>query len=426
MHAGFKPTTEPGNEGTSARLRATVIDLAPPPAERIGPVPGGERITVIDCLRGAALLGIIIANMRGFNAPMAAYFQPNLMWTGMPDRIAQALVDWLVQGKFITIFATLFGVGFAIQMDRAVARGLGLSFYARRMLALLLIGLVHSFALWWGDILTAYAICGLFLMFFRKRTQKTILIWGHIMYWFLLVLVSGLYIATLFGLQLPDPPKPDLAKIVQIYAHGSVREIFFMRADEWAQANSFILILTNILGLHLFGLYVWRQGYLQRPAEFLDWWRKAQRVGLIVGIIGNAIIVTLNWIFQPNPMHPTLPSVVMLCLHWIAVPALSLGYSATIVMLWQHPVWQQRLMPFSYVGRMALTNYLMQSLVCTTIFYSYGLGLYGRVGPLLDLFLAILIYSLQVPFSKWWLSSHRFGPMEWVWRRLTYGRLAAP
>jgi uncharacterized protein len=294
------------------------------------------------------------------------------------------------------------------------------------MLVLLAFGLVHGLAVWWGDILAAYAICGMFLLLFRKRTQKTILIWGHIMYWFLLVLFAGFTIATMFGLEIPEPPKADLAKVVQVYANGSVQEVFAMRAREWAQANSFILILTNVLGLHLFGLYLWRQGYLQRPAEFLEWWRKAQRIGLTVGIIGNLAMVVLNWIFRPDPAHPSLPMMIQFCLHWVCVPALSLGYSATVVLLWQSSIWQQRLMPFSYVGRMALTNYLMQSIICTTIFYSYGLGLYGRVGPLIDLFLAIAIYSLQVPFSKWWLSRHRFGPMEWVWRRLTYGRLAGP
>jgi len=401
--------------------------MAPPQAERIGPVPGGERITVIDCLRGAALLGIIIANMRGFNAPFEAYFQPRLMWTWMPDRLAQALVDWFVQGKFITIFATLFGVGFAIQMDRAFARGLGASFFLRRMLVLLLFGLAHSFLLWWGDILVTYAVCGMLLVLFRRRSQKTILVWAHILYWFLLVLFAGFAIAAHFGMPIPEGPKADLAKTIQIYANGSVQEIFVMRATEWAKANSFfILVLTNVLALHLFGLYIWRQGYLQRPAEFLDWWRKAQRIGLLVGIVGNGTMVILDWVLEPDPNVPNLTALVILCIHWVAVPALSLGYSATVVLMWQNAAGQQLLMPFSYVGRMALTNYLMQSLICTTIFYSYGLGLYGRVGPLIDLFLAIFIYSLQVPFSKWWLSGHRFGPMEWMWRRLTYGRLAGP
>src|SRR5262245_53359786 len=105
-----------------------------------------------------------MANMRGFNAPLAAYMRPELMWTWLPDRITQAVVDWLISGKFITIFAALFGVGFAIQMERAMARGGNVTFYVRRLLALLLIGLAHSFLVWWGDILVSYALAGFFLM----------------------------------------------------------------------------------------------------------------------------------------------------------------------------------------------------------------------------------------------------------------------
>ena len=246
------------------------------------------------------------------------------------------------------------------------------------------------------------------------------------MYWFVVVLFFGVYIATLFGLKLPDPggQKEMLEKAVQVYPSGTVGEIFRIRAREWLDANGFVLTLTRVLGIFLFGLYLWRQGYLLRPSEHLGWWRNAQRTGLVVGLIGSAIAVTVEWMFHPSPMRPTLLAAGLLTLQSAVVPALSLGYAATIVLLWQNPAWQQRLMPFSYVGRMALTNYLLQSLICTTIFYSYGLGLYGKVGPLLDLFLAIAIYSLQVPFSKWWLASHRYGPMEWVWRRLTYGQLA--
>ena len=145
--------------------------------------------------------------MRGFNAPVAAYMEPSLMWTWLPDRLAQALVDWLVQGKFITIFAALFGIGFAIQMDRAAARRQGVAFYARRMAVLLVIGLVHAFGLWWGDILVTYAVCGFFLPLFRNLSQRTILRWAHVMYWFMVVLFLGFYIATLFGA--PPPPRPS-------------------------------------------------------------------------------------------------------------------------------------------------------------------------------------------------------------------------
>jgi uncharacterized protein len=393
--------------------------------EAIGPVPGDERITVIDCLRGAALFGILTANMRGFNAPVSAYMDASRMWTWLPDRLTQALVDWLISGKFITIFAALFGIGFAIQMDRAAARHRGIAFYARRMAVLLVFGLLHSFALWWGDILTTYAVCGFFLLLFRNLSQRAILRWAHVMYWFMFVLFLGFYTATLFGVQPPQEPDQNIQEAIDIYSHGTFTQIFVMRAREWAIVNSFVLFLTRILGIFLFGLYIWRQGYLRQPAEHLDWWKRVQHIGLPVGVVGNLIWVVLDWVFHPNPMRPTLLTIFLFFMQSISLPALSLGYVSTVVLWWQNPAWQRRLMPFSYVGRMALTNYLLQSLVCTTIFYSYGLGLYGRVGPLADLFLGIAIYGAQIPFSRWWLSTHRYGPMEWIWRRLTYGRVTA-
>jgi uncharacterized protein len=245
------------------------------------------------------------------------------------------------------------------------------------------------------------------------------------MYWFLIVLYLGFYLSTLFGAQPPSPPDHKIQETINIYARGTFAQIFTMRAREWADANSFIFFLTRILGIFLYGLYIWRQGYLARPADHLDWWKRAQRIGVAVGVVGNLIVVVLDWMFHPTPMPPTLLVAAIFTLQSVSLPALSLGYVSTVVLWWQDPAWQRRLMPFSYVGRMALTNYLLQSLICTTIFYGYGLGLYGRVGPLTDFFLGVVIYSAQVPFSRWWLSAHRYGPMEWIWRRLTYGRATA-
>jgi uncharacterized protein len=388
--------------------------------EGIGPVPGEQRITLIDCLRGWALFGILMANMRGFHAPMDAYMEVHY-WTWRPDYITQLLVDWLISGKFITIFAALFGVGFAIQMERAATRIGGIAFYRRRLAVLFLIGLVHALVLWWGDILTNYAICGFFLLYFRNSSQRRILIWAHILYWFIVVMFAGFYISTLFGGRLPDESGNSMQEALRIYAHGSVREIFVLRFNDWVESNAFFPFLTRIVGIFLFGVYIWRQGYLSDPVAHMDWWRKAQRLGFIVGLTGNAVATWLEAAWHASPDRPDLAAVLWLIAASFGIPALSLGYVATIVRLWQDPAWQRRLLPFSYVGRMALTNYLLQSLICTTIFYSYGFGLYGRVGPLADIFLALAIYSAQVPFSRWWLSGHRYGPMEWLWRRLTYG-----
>jgi uncharacterized protein len=393
----------------------------PTPAP-IGPVPADERITVIDCLRGAALFGILMANMRAFHAPLAAYIRADLLWTWMPDRIAQALVDWLISGKFITIFAALFGIGFAIQLDRAAARGRDLSFFARRMRVLLIIGLAHSLLLWWGDILVTYAICGLFLVAFREAPQRTLLAWGHALYWFVAVLFVGFFIASLFGAEIPPDEPNRIQETIQAYAHGTIAQVFAVRLQEWLSANSFFVIFgTRVLGIFLFGVYLWRQGYLARPGDYIEWWRRALRVGLPIGLIGNALAVALEWRFHPDPDTPSLVTSVIVIVQSVATPALSLAYAAIVMLLWQQPAWRRRLLPFSFVGRMALTNYLLQSLIFTTVFYSYGLGLYGRVGPLVDVPLAIVVYSLQIPFSMWWLRTHRYGPMEWLWRRFTYG-----
>jgi uncharacterized protein len=398
--------------------------VSPASSDRFGPVPSEERIGVIDCLRGAALFGILVANMRGFNAPMTAYFQPYVMWTSLPDRLAQGLVDWLVQGKFITIFAALFGVGFAIQMERAASRGRGVGTYARRLGVLFGIGAAHAFFLWWGDILMAYALCGFALMLFRSSSPGAIWRWANLFYWFLTALYLGMFVSVQLGATPPEmkPPGPAvLQETVRIYSQGSVAEIFRMRASEWAQANAFIIYVVQVVGIFLVGLFLWRRGYLQQAPAHLDWWKKAQRISLPIGLLGNGVTAFINFQYHPSPLPPTALTAAGMVATSIGVPALSLFYASSIVRLYHDPVWQRRLQPFTYVGRMALTNYLLQSLVGGAIFYSYGFGLYGRVGPLADFAFALAIYGLQIPFSRWWLSRRRYGPMEWVWRRLTYG-----
>ena len=170
------------------------------------------------------------------------------MWTWLPDRLAQALVDWLVQGKFITIFAALFGIGFAIQMDRAAARHQGVTFYARRMAVLLVIGLVHAFGLWWGDILVSYAVCGFLLLLFRNRSQRAILLWAHVMYWFVLVLfLRVLHRDALRRRRRPNPDRKSSAEAIDIYARGTFAQIFAVRARRVARSlNTFVLFLTRI------------------------------------------------------------------------------------------------------------------------------------------------------------------------------------
>src|SRR5512134_4192375 len=144
-----------------------------------GPVAAGERIELIDILRGAALFGILAANMRALAMPWRLYDNPHLLFPGFADRLAQGLVDVFVSGKFLTLFSFLFGLGFAVQMSRAEDRGARVgSFYPRRLLVLLAFGIVHGALLFWGDILVAYAVMGFILLAFRRRQPSTILRWA--------------------------------------------------------------------------------------------------------------------------------------------------------------------------------------------------------------------------------------------------------
>src|ERR1700693_2319133 len=148
-------------------------------AQRVGPITSAERILYIDILRGMALFGILAANMRGFNAPADVYGNIKVLFHGTADLIAQGFIDIFIQGKFVTLFSFLFGLGFAVQLTRAEARGARfMSFYPRRLAALAVFGLIHGILIWWGDILLTYALGGAMLLLFRNRSQKTVLWWA--------------------------------------------------------------------------------------------------------------------------------------------------------------------------------------------------------------------------------------------------------
>src|ERR1700689_1061580 len=183
------------------------------------PVALSERILFIDVLRGMALFGILAANMRAFFAPLDVYGSIQVLFQSRADILAQAFIDTFIQGKFITIFSFLFGMGFAIQMTRAEARGVRfLGFYPRRLVALAIFGLIHGILIWAGDILLTYALSGAILLLFRKREQKTLLWWAGGL--FALPLVVGTSFAVLFYTRFRphwmDPKPTDMKKLYAI------------------------------------------------------------------------------------------------------------------------------------------------------------------------------------------------------------------
>ncbi len=412
-----------------------VVPPAGPP-EQMRPVASGERIGVVDILRGVALFGIIAANMRGFSAPEQVYFNIGRMFSGKADTIVQGLVDLFIQGKFVTLFSFLFGLGFAIQMSRAEARGKSVKFYPRRLAVLLLIGCVHAWLIWWGDILIGYALTGFVLFCFRKASQRTVAIWVLALSFVPFFGFAGfLTYRTLLPEKSPSVEQKakqeknkseekakfdaELLRSVQTGRSGNYIEITKDNFQGWRGNRGLpFLVFLFVLPRFLAGLWVWRTGVVTDVERFAPELKRILWSALLLGVACDALNLTLKH-FAPKTDGPDWWGFGDLFTRNLSLFAVSCFYACAIALLVRNSDFRKWLEPFGNVGRMALTNYLMQSLVCTWLFRLTGL--YGKVGPAWDLLPTFIVYGLQVPLSGWWLQRYQFGPVEWVWRALTYG-----
>jgi uncharacterized protein len=416
-------------------------ETAPLPAPKMTPVSLDERFEFLDVLRGCALFGILTANMRGFFETENIYFGWKKFYTWTPDIVAQGLIDTFIQGKFVTLFALMFGIGFAIQMTRSEARGVKPgSFYPRRLLALLMFGLVHIYVIWWGDILASYALAGFALFLFRKARLETVLKWTA---GFWLMPIIGMSVGLVFqevhdAMQRPATaqsqqekknPEKDWRKVhdgaVAAYQSHDIIRIQKQKIHEGVEASTGGAFGGATFAMFLFlpGLALWRSGLLQNLEERRAILVRVFKWGLWIGLTGS--FVFNGWrIFSPPGMFERARFTQTLA-QWITfytTPALSAAYGSGLALLWlRGGVWRARLHPFAAVGRTALTNYLLQSTLCTTFFFVTGL--YGRIGPAWGLVPTVLLFAAQVVASNWWLNRYRYGPMEYLWRLLTYGKV---
>ncbi len=384
------------------------------------PVAKSERVDVVDILRGFALFGVLAFNMFFFSG---ARFEL-VAWTDVLDRAIYLLTRLLIEAKFYSLFSMLFGWGMTVQMRRADARGAKSGrLLVRRLLVLLMLGLVHAILIWSGDILVLYAQMGLLLLLFRKRSDRTLLI------------ASGL--ALLFSIVMRIPGEAmdafregyfNLLSFMQertlspdVLANGTYAQITRFRLEATLSGEANILYhIGNVFAMFLLGMYVGRRRILHDVERHkrLIWWTMI--VGLVLGLTFNAaaVIVLVGRSWVPAAYFDVL----RVGFRTIGAPLLMLFYVSALVLLFQIPSWRKRLSPLGNLGRMAFTSYISQSVIATLIFYSYGLGLYGRTDPTFALFLTVVIYLGQIRFSGWWLARYQYGPLEWLWRTLTYGR----
>ncbi|KRA19960.1 DUF418 domain-containing protein [Lysobacter sp. Root604] len=398
----------------------------------LGPLASSQRILSLDALRGIALLGVLLMNVESFTGSLfdvGTGIAPAQAW---PDRLADGFVYIFVQGKFWTLFALLFGMGFASMSERARAAGVDfLPLYLRRSVGLLAIGLIHALAIWSGDILVSYALAAFALLLLRNAPQGALWPIGALLN---LMLVAMLLLSSL-AIALVGQDAADLgdfavdqalrAREIAAYAQGSYVQASALRWDYFVAATlpSYWMFVPMALGLFAIGAWFVRSGAIVAPARYprfyaaLRW--GAGPLGLAITLIGLAVdsepVLTGRTLSASDMFATTL--------QMLAAPLMSLAYLAWIVRALERGArWP---LAFAPAGRMALTLYLMQSVIGTVVFYGYGLGLWGEASRVAQVLGACVLFGLQLAFARLWFARLRYGPMEWLWRWFTYARRPA-
>ena len=388
-------------------------------------LPVYERVVALDVLRGIAVGGILFANiMVFFGLTFLSREQVAALSTTVFDRGALLFEHVFIDQKFYSIFSLLFGIGFGIQLARG--GDAALPRFRRRLWILLAIGAVHAVLIWAGDILMLYALLGFTLPWFARKSDRALLRWSVIMF----AIPTALYTLALLGWILSGagngPPGSSqmpagILRYFQGIGRGGFKDALIgnlvFLAGRWADLFATVRF-PKVLGMFVLGLWTVRNGIAVSPSNHRPLLLRWRALGWGVGLPANVIA---TWIFErAQYLPPSGAGLVGTAMQAIGVPMLALGYAATIALL---VVDGRRLInAFAPVGRMALTNYLMHSLICVTLSYGFGLGMWWRTGPAKAMAIAVMIIAIQIPLSAFWLSRFRYGPVEWIWRRLTYGR----
>jgi uncharacterized protein len=378
-----------------------------------------------------ALLGILIMNLPGFSASYFAGANGIQRWTQWWDVLAEAVRDVLCSGKFNSMFSMLFAVGFTLQLQRLERRDPqhAVAIYCRRLWWLLVFGVVHACVFWTGDVLHMYALLGVLLLAVRRCSDRTLLaLIVACLLWAPAVELLQMYTRTLEEAYSMNAFYRSWEMSNNLaYGTGSFMDAAREHTREMISAYSEPHNLVFNLGFYvqlfttmLIGLLLGRHQIFQRAHALLTPLRYVQWSGLAIGLFTGLLEIGID-----DPLLPTPSSVVADSCYVVSRVALMSCYVATLLRLCHRSRWRIPLQWISLVGRMPLTNYLSQTLICTFLFYGWGLGWWNQVGPLANIGLALLIYScVQIPLSAWWLRHYELGPMEYVWRRLTYGRNA--
>lgn len=388
------------------------------------PTLPADRIEQVDILRGVALFGILLVNVFGYQA---SFYDFGGFYSQLTDPFEKEVYRWVIglgADKFIFLFSMLFGLGFYMLMAKSWSASNSFSaFYTRRMAALAMFGALHILFLWAGDILLMYSILGLILLSIRKWNSKVLIVMMFFFYYFISIF---LLLKNAFPF-LPDPlsSTSNLGQdqILETYSQGNYFDVMRLRINEYI---TFRNINIFYYAPKVMALFI--AGYLTGKGNLIGYVRKS---GWAVWLVALIFLTTgLLFFFNLDDWTGKIvnpESSVFFGFYMFAYETgnifLGLSYFMMIIMVAGTIPGRFLLVHLSFVGRMSLTNYLLQSLVFTTIFYGYGLGCFGTTDPSTFVLWAVILFIVQVIASKIWLFYHRYGPVEWLWRRISYGKM---
>jgi uncharacterized protein len=392
------------------------------------PVDPLQRIQAVDMVRGFALFGVLLVNMYNFGAY-------SLTWNSPGDEAAFSVMRFFFETKSWRLFSFLFAFGFALQMMRAEERGSKFApIYLRRLLVLFVIGAVHSM-IYRGDILMEYAELGLLLFLFRNVSPRRLLLLSVCL---MAVFPVGRAVTTYLEpaelaatsdystLLEADAAEMEEARRTHVRAVGSIGEVFRFNAklpipfvDPFGPESS-----VAVFAMFLLGLYAGRRRILidipghMKLIRRVFWW--GLPIGLISMTVERILNATTGYAIFREQQASLVPQLFGDVVFTYGSTALALSYAAGITLLAQSDLGKRLLAPLGAAGRMALTVYIFGSIMFGTLFYGFAFGYAFRLGPAAVTGYAVLFFAILLMFSVWWTRRFRFGPMEWIWRSLTY------
>ena len=392
--------------------------------ESLQPIDPKQRIELLDVLRGFALLGILFNNILYFSGyTFRPFDELRTSPTFQIDETLYNVLDFVITAKFYTLFSILFAVGFYLQLSRHTADATDfLKTYRRRLFILLLIGVLHSL-FWFGDILLMYSLIGFILLSFRDMKREKVLRYAL----FFILLPTLIDLAALPFVQASGAVRPVLAHttypdmtpetVMNMFKDGGVSDLFALNIHilVW----KWLAFIPSGRLVTMFGIFV--LGYYLGSINFFEERVKSKTLlllGLVAGFSTTFLAMTLGG--NPYQFPPTLSNTLYKSLLVVGQIGICSFYVVSIARLLQTTSGRKVLGYLRPVGRMALTNYISQSLLCVFIFYNFGLNLIGSIGLVYVVCIAIGVLVFQVILSNIWLNFFAYGPLEWVWRSLTY------